>query len=57
MLVLPYTARKCERYQLHMRKISRSKHMKFKKSKIYSKGVLVNYTKISTNENFSLYGT
>ena len=58
MLALPYTAQKCERYQLHMRAISRSKHTKLKKNtKIYSKGVLVNHTKISTNENFPLYST
>ena len=37
-------------YQLHMHAISRSKHTKFKNTKIYSKGVLVNHTKISTNE-------
>ena len=47
---------KCERYQLRMRAISRSKHTKFKNTKIYSNGVLVNHTKISTNENFPLYG-
>ena len=39
-----------------MRAISRSKHTKLKNTKIYSKGVLVNHTKISTNENFPLYG-
>ena len=52
-------ARKCERYQLRMRAISSSKHMKLKSTIIYSKGVLVNHTKISTNEiqNFPLYGT
>ena len=43
-------------YQLRMRAISRSKHTKLKNMKIYSKGVLVNHTKISTNENFPLYG-
>ena len=56
MLALPYTACKCERYQLRMRAISRSKHTKLKNTKIYSKGVLVNHTKSSTNENFLLYG-
>ena len=50
MLALPCTARKYERYQLRMR-------MKLKSTKIYSKGVLVNYTKISINENFPLYGS
>ena len=44
-------------YRLRMRAISRSKHTKLKNTKIYSKGVLVNHTKISTNENFPLYGT
>ena len=53
---MPYTARKCERYQLRMRAMSRSKHTKLKNTKIYSKGVLANHTKISTNENFPLYG-
>ena len=55
MLALPYTARKCERYQLRMRTMSHSKHTKLKNTKIYSKGVLANHTKISTNENFPLY--
>ena len=54
MLALPYTTRKCERYQLRMRAISRSKHTKLKNTKIYSKGVLANHMKISTNENFPL---
>ena len=36
--------------------ISHSKHTKLKNTKIYSKGILVNHTKISTNENFPLYG-
>ena len=54
MLALPHTARKCERYQLCMRAISRSSHTKLKNMKIYSKGVLVNHTKITTNENFPL---
>ena len=31
-------------------------HAKFKTTKIYSQGILVNYTKICTNENFPLYG-
>ena len=57
MLALLYTAHKCERYQLCMRAISRSKHTKLKNTKIYSKGVLVNHTKISTNENIPLYGS
>ena len=39
-----------------MRTISHSKHTKLKNTKIYSKGILVNHTKISTNENFPLYG-
>ena len=56
MLALPYTARKCVRYQLRMRAMSRSKHTKLKNTKIYSKGVLANHMKISTNENFPLYG-
>ena len=56
MLALPHTTRKYERYQLRMRTISRSKHTKLKNTKIYSKGVLVNHTKISTNESFPLYG-
>ena len=56
MLALLYTTRKCEHYQLRMRAISHSKHTKLKSTKIYSKGVLVNHTKISTNENFPLYG-
>ena len=56
MLASPYTAHKWERYQLRMRAISRSKHTKLKNTKIYSKGVLVNHMKISTNENFPLYG-
>ena len=56
MLALPHTTRKYERYQLRMRTISRSKHTKLKSTKIYSKGVLVNHTKISTNESFPLYG-
>ena len=30
-------------------------HAKFKTTKIYSQGILVNYTKICTNENFPLY--
>ena len=55
MLALPYTARKCERSQLRMRAISSRKHTKLKNTKIYSKGVLVNHTKISTNENIPLY--
>ena len=55
MLALLHTARKYERSQLRMRAISRSKHTKLKSTKIYSKGVLVNHTKISTNENFPLY--
>ena len=33
-----------------------TKRMKLKNTKIYSKGVLVNHMKISTNENFPLYG-
>ena len=46
--------RKCERYQLlRMHVISHSKHTKLN----YSKGVFINYTKISTNKNFPLYGT
>ena len=57
MLALPYTTRKYERYQLRMCAISRSKHTKLKNIKIYSKGILVNHTKISTNKNFPLpYG-
>ena len=32
-------------------------HAKFKTTKIYSQGILVHYTKICTNKNFSLYGT
>ena len=40
-----------------MREISRSKHTKLKNTKIYSKGVLAGHTKISTNENFPLYGS
>ena len=56
MSALLYTAHKCERYQLRMRTISRSKHTKLNNTKIYSKGILVNHTKISTNENFPLYG-
>ena len=55
MLTLLYTACKRERYQLRMRAISRSKHTKLKNTKIYSKGVLVNHMKISTNKNFPLY--
>ena len=41
-----------------MRAISLSKHTKVKKYMYenLSKGVLVNGTKIGTNENFSLYG-
>ena len=31
-------------------------HAKFKTTKIYSQGILVNHTKICTNENFPLYG-
>ena len=31
-------------------------HAKFKTTKIYSQGILVNYIKICTNENFPLYG-
>ena len=54
MLALPYTAHKCERYQLRMHTISRSKHTKLRNMKSYSKGILVNHTKISTNENFLL---
>ena len=38
-----------------MSTISHSKHTKSKTTKIYSKGVLVNHTKISINENFPLY--
>ena len=34
-----------------------SRSCKFKTTKIYSQGILVNYTKICTNENFPLYGT
>ena len=45
--VTVYRARKCERYQLRLRAISRSKHTKLKNTKIYSKVVLVNHTKIS----------
>ena len=45
MLALPYTARKCECYQLCMRAISRSKHTKLKN---YSKGVLINHTKLAS---------
>ena len=37
-----------------MRAISHSKHTKLKN---YSKGVLINHTKISTNENFPLYSS
>ena len=48
---------KCERSQLCMCAFSSNKHTKLKSTKIYSKGVLVNHTKISTNENFPLYGT
>ena len=55
LLALLYTARKCERHQLRMRAISCRKHMKLKNTKFYSKGVLVNHTKISTNKNFPLY--
>ena len=55
-IALPYTARKCENYQLRMRTISSRRHTKLKNTKFYSKGVLVNHTKISTNENFPLYG-
>jgi hypothetical protein len=40
-----------------MRTISHCKHTKLKHTKIYSKGALFNHTKISTNENFPLYGT
>jgi hypothetical protein len=43
--------------QLRMRVISHCKHTKLKNTKIYSKGALVNHTKISTNENFPLYGS
>ena len=57
MLALLHMARKCKCYQLRMHAISRSKHTKLKNTKIYSKGVLVNHTKISTNENFPLYST
>jgi hypothetical protein len=39
-----------------MRAISHYKHTKLKNTKIYSKGALVDHTKISTNENFPLYG-
>ena len=56
MLALPYTACKYKRYQLRMCAISHSKHTKLKNTKIYSKGVLASHTKISTNENFPLYG-
>ena len=56
MLALQYITCKCERYQLRMRAISRCKYSKLKSTKIYSKGVLVNHTKISINENFPLYG-
>ena len=56
MLALPCTACKCERYQLRMRAIFHSKHTKLKYTKIYSKGVLASHTKISTDENFPLYG-
>jgi len=31
-------------------------HAKFKTTKIYSQGILVDYSKICTNENFLLYG-
>ena len=31
-------------------------HAKFKTTKIYSQGILVNYIKVCTNENFPLYG-
>ena len=31
-------------------------HAKFKTTKIYSQGILVDYSKICTNENFPLYG-
>ena len=57
MLALPYTARKYEHYQLRMRAISRSKRTKLLSTKIYSKGILANHAKISTNENFPLYST
>ena len=40
-----------------MHTISHSKHTKLKNTKIYSKGILVNHTKISTNEIFPLYGS
>ncbi len=42
--------------QLRMRAISHCKHTKLKNTKIYSEDALVNHTKISTNENFPLYG-
>ena len=32
-------------------------HVKFKTKKIYSQGILVNYIKVCTNENFPLYDT
>ena len=32
-------------------------HANFKTKKIYSQGILVNYSKICTNENFLLYDT
>ena len=35
---------------LHMREIFHSKHMQLKTTKIYSKGVLVKHTKISTTK-------
>ena len=56
LLGLPYTTHNCKRYQLRMHAISRSKHTKFKNTKFYSKDVLVNHTKINTNENFPPYG-
>ena len=44
--------------RLHMCAIFHSKHTKLKTMKIYStcKGVSAKHTKISTNENFLLYG-
>ena len=41
--------------QLRVCIISHCKHTKLKNTKIYSKGALVNHTKISTNKNFPLY--
>ena len=55
MLALPYSASasSCACAQSPTASI----YTKLKNTKIYSKGILVNHTKISTNENFPLYGS